>query len=639
MTRRIKRRDFLNGAAIGTGGLLLAGCNRDPITDEPMSVETPRPFSPPGTSDYYPPTLTGMRGSHEGSYEVAHELAWRGNKPERYEALNEHYDLIVVGAGMSGLAAARYYQQKMGDDARILILDNHDDFGGHAKRNEFHQDGRMMLSLGGAQNIEALSHYSDAARGLMEDIGIDDDFIDFMDRQTPEDLFLAGKLQADNGIAMPGADGHVTVGGNWLAAMFGGKDYEKSVRALPLPEPEQDKLINFFAGHQDCLDDLSLSEKWEYINTTSYNRYLVDKVGLDESTLPIMNAILIHLNGVSGWNLTVLEGLTLGGTGIKSMGWVGKATAMLAEVTLSKLLSVDMFPDGNASVARLLVQKLIPAVAPDMQGREDVVITRFNYGALDRETNTTRLRLNSTAVGVRNNDNQVEVDYVQQGKAQRVTADHCVLACYNALIPHLCPDMPDTQKEGLSYGVKTPFVYANVQLENGRAYSKLDATLFQCPYDPFQWVSTAPTVAVGGYEPPRGPDDPMVVFMMHSPMTGPEQSASCRDQLRRARHQIYSTAYADYEQQIRQQLQSILGKHGFNHETDIRAITVNRIPHGYAYVYLGLYDPKWEEGQAPHEIGRAQFGRISIANTDSEATPLMNLAFDAAWRAVEEQTG
>jgi spermidine dehydrogenase len=580
-----------------------------------------------------------MRGSHEGSYEVAHELAWRGNKPERYEALNEHYDLIVVGAGMSGLAAARYYQQKMGDDARILILDNHDDFGGHAKRNEFHQDGRMMLSLGGAQNIEALSNYSDAARGLMEDIGIDDDFIDFMDRQTPEDLFLAGKLQADNGIAMPGADGHVTVGGNWLAAMFGGKDYEKSVRALPLPEVEQDKLINFFAGHQDCLDDLSLSEKWEYINTTSYNRYLVDKVGLDESTLPIMNAILIHLNGVSGWNLTVLEGLTLGGTGIKSMGWVGKATAMLAEVTLSKLLSVDMFPDGNASVARLLVQKLIPAVAPDMQGREDVVITRFNYGALDRETNTTRLRLNSTAVGVRNSDNQVEVDYVQQGKAQRVTADHCVLACYNALIPHLCPEMPDTQKEGLSYGVKTPFVYANVQLENGRAYSKLDATLFQCPYDPFQWVSTAPTVAVGGYEPPRGPDDPMVVFMMHSPMTGPEQSASCRDQLRRARHQIYSTAYADYEQQIRQQLQSILGKHGFNHETDIRAITVNRIPHGYAYVYLGLYDPKWEEGQAPHEIGRAQFGRISIANTDSEATPLMNLAFDAAWRAVEEQTG
>jgi spermidine dehydrogenase len=298
-----------------------------------------------------------------------------------------------------------------------------------------------------------------------------------------------------------------------------------------------------------------------------------------------------------------------------------------------------MFPDGNASVARLLVQKLIPGVAPSMKGPEDVAIARFDYSALDRENQDTRLRLNSTVVGVREVDGKrVEVDYVQQGKALQISVDHCVLACNNGLIPHLCPDMPESQKEGLSYGVKTPFVYANVLLENGRAYSELGATLFQCPYDPFQWVSTAPTMTIGGYEPPCGPDDPMVVFMMHSPMTEPEQPISGRDQLRMGRLKIYSTPFASYEQQIRDQLQSLLGKHGFNHETDIRAITVNRIPHGYAYPYLGLDDPEWEEGQAPHEIGRAQFGRISIANTDSEAIALMDAAFDAAWRAVEEQT-
>ena len=87
-----------------------------------------------------------------------------------------------------------------------------------------------------------------------------------------------------------------------------------------------------------------------------------------------------------------------------------------------------------------------------------------------------------------------------------------------------------------------------------------------------------------------------------------------------------------------EQLQSLLGSYGFYHEEDIQAITVNRIPHGYAYSYLSLDDPEWEDGEAPHEIGRAQFGRISIANTDSEVTPLMDAAFDAAWRAVEEQT-
>jgi spermidine dehydrogenase len=581
-----------------------------------------------------------MRGSHEGSFEVAHALAWRGEKPAYYEALDEHHDLVVVGAGMSGLAAAFFYRKKMGSDARILVLDNHDDFGGHAKRNEFHQDGRMMLSLGGAQNLESPSGYSQVAGGLVIDLGIDDDFVAAMDINTPENMALAGKLDADNGVALPGPDGHVTLGGNWNAVMYGGENYEETVRGLPIPKSEQDIQIDFFGGKRDFLDGLSLSEKWDYVNSVSYNRFLLDRVGLDVESLPIMNAIILHLSGFSGWNLTVLEAIGNGASGIKAMGWLGKAAAKVGGVFLESLLDVRMFPDGNASVARLLVQKLIPGVAPDMKGPEDVAVARFNYNALDREDQATRMRLNSTVVGVREVDGEhVEVDYVQQGNPLRITADHCVLACYNGLIPHLCPEMPDSQKEGLRYGVKTPFVYANVLLENGRAYSELGATLFQCPYDPFQWVSTAPSMTVGGYEPPRGPDDPMVVFMMHSPMTlTTSEDGSGRDQLRLGRFKIYSTPFASYEQQIREQLQSLLGKHGFNHERDIRAITVNRIPHGYSYPYLALDDPEWEEGQAPHEIGRAQFGRISIANTDSEAIALMDAAFDAALRAVEEQT-
>jgi spermidine dehydrogenase len=641
MTRQITRRDFLNGVAIGTGGVLLYGCGSEIESVAKVSLGAPTTFSPTGSSAYYPPTLTGMRGSHEGSFEVAHDLAWRGEKPDHYEALNEHYDLVVVGAGMSGLAAAWFYRKKMGPDARILLLDNHDDFGGHAKRNEFHHEGRMLLSLGGAQNLESPSGYSKRAAGLMADIGIDDDFVAAMDVNTPDDMALAGKLDADNGVAMPGPDGHITVGGNWNAVMYGGEGYEETVRALPIPTREQDTLIAFFGGTRDFLDGLSLSKKWDYVNSISYNRFLLERVGLAEETLPLMNAIIIHLTGLSGWNLTVLEAIGSGASGIRSMGWVGKAAASVGGVFLDSLLEVRMFPDGNASVARLLVQKLIPDVAPDMTGPEDVAIARFDYGALDKENQVTRLRLNSTVVGVREVDGKrVEVDYVQQGSPLRITADHCVLACYNSLIPHLCPEMPEAQKEGLSYGVKTPFVYANVLLENGRAYSELGATLFQCPYDPFQWVSTAPSMTIGGYEPPRGPDDPMVVFMMNSPMTltAPEEPMTGRDQLRMGRHKIYSTPFASYEQQIRDQLQSLLGKHGFNHETDIRAITVNRIPHGYSYAYLGLDDPEWEKGQAPHEIGRAQFGRISIANTDSEAIALMDAAFDAAWRAVEEQT-
>ena len=639
MSKQIKRRDFVNGMTIGAGGLLLAGCTDDPPVS--FSNKVPQGSRAPSSGSYYPPTLTGMRGSHEGSYEVAHALSWRGEKPADYQILDEHYDLVVVGAGMSGLAAAHFYREKMGPEARILLLDNHDDFGGHAKRNEFHRDGRMMVSLGGAQNIESVSGYSDAAARLMGDIGLNEDFLNFMDASTSEDLALVGNFDANNGVALPGSQDHFIYAGNWNAVMYGGEGYEQVLESLPLPDDETAKLIAFWGGKRDFLKGLSLSEKWDYLNTVSYNQFLIDKVGLLPTTVPILNAIILHLSGMTGWNLTVGEALLGGASGIKSLGWLGRATAAAGGTFLDRLLKIRMFPDGNASVARLLVQQLIPTVAPEVTGPSNIVGARFNYDALDRAGNTTRLRLNSTAVGIREDQaGTVEVDYVEDGSAKRVMADHCILACYNGLIPHLCPEMPESQKAGLAYGVKTPFVYANVQVRNGKAFSKAGATLFQCPYDPFQWVSCAPTVAVGGFEPPRGPDDPMVIFMMHSPMpmAKPDPKLSARDQLRLARTEIYQTQFSDYEQQIRQQLQSMLGQFGFQHQSDIEAITVNRIPHGYAYPYVKLDDPEWEPGQAPHEIGRAQFGRISVANSDSEAVALMNAAFDAAYRAVEEQT-
>ncbi|MBL6821203.1 MAG: NAD(P)/FAD-dependent oxidoreductase [Luminiphilus sp.] len=639
MSKQIKRRDFVSGMAIGAGGLLLAGCTDAPPAS--FSNKVPRGSRAPSSGTYYPPTLTGMRGSHEGSYEVAHALSWRGEKPADYQLLEEHYDLVVVGAGMSGLAAAHFYREKMGRETRILLLDNHDDFGGHAKRNEFHRDGRMMVSLGGAQNIESVTGYSDAAAKLMDDIGLNEDFLNFMDASTSEDLALVGNFDANNGVALPGSQDHFIYAGNWNAVMYGGEGYEQVLESLPLPDTERQKLIAFWGGKRDFLEGLSLSEKWDYLNSVSYNQFLIDKVGLLPTTVPILNAIILHLSGMTGWNLTVGEALLGGASGIKSLGWLGRATAAAGGAFLDRLLKIRMFPDGNASVARLLVQKLIPTVAPEVIGPANIVGARFNYDALDEVGNTTRLRLNSTAVGIRENQaGTVEVDYVEHGSAKRVMADHCILACYNGLIPHLCPEMPESQKAGLAYGVKTPFVYANVQVRNGKAFSKSGATLFQCPYDPFQWVSCAPTVAVGGFEPPRGPEDPMVIFMMHSPMpmAKPDPKLSARDQLRMARTEIYQTQFSDYEQQIREQLQSMLGQFGFEHQADIEAITVNRIPHGYAYPYVKLDDPEWEAGQAPHEVGRAQFGRISVANSDAEAVALMNAAFDAAYRAVEEQT-
>ena len=637
MATKITRRDLLNGLAIGTGGIALQAYSNE----NDIRVTNARHTTKQLDKTSYPPSLNGMRGSHDGSFEVAHALAWEGQKPEDHQLLDEHYDLVIVGAGMSGLAAAYYYRKKMGPDARILILDNHDDFGGHAKRNEFYHAGRIVLSLGGAQNLDNPGNYSDQAGSLLRDLGIDEAFIDEMGRNTPSNYLLGGKLAADVGLSLLSENGHETHSGNWMKVMHGRGEYADAVRKLSISVDEQDKLIAFFGGERDVLGELSLADAWDYVNNVSYNRFLVDKVGLDPTTVPLVDVHLLNLNGPSGWHHSVLEAISAGAPGLRSLGWVANFAESIAAMYVSDLATgsyeVRMFPDGNASVARLVVQKLIPEVAPDMQGPEDVAVARFNYGALDQQQQT-RIRLSSTVVGVREVGQKVQVDYVKADQPVRVTSDHCILACYNAMIPLLCPEMSQPQKDGLSYGVKVPFVYANVLLKNGRAFSKLGVNFTQCPFDPFQWISTGPPIPNGGYEPPRSADDPMIVFMMASPTPSTVEEGTSRDLFRAGRYKIYGTTFEQYEDQIRDQLQSILGQHGFNHETDIKAITVNRIPHGYAYWYQQLHDPEWPKGKAPHEIGRKQFGLISVANSDSEATPLMDAAFDAAWRAVEEQT-
>ena len=618
MKYKITRRDFMNGVAVSTGATFLA----------PYELFAQMP--PGASSVNYPPTLTGMRGNHPGSFEVSHALAWSGKKPAEHRSLDEHYDLVIVGAGVSGLAAARFYQKRMGPAAKIVLLDNHDDFGGHAKRNEFHEDGRMLLGVGGSVNLSSPDGYSEVAKGLLDDLDID---LHAMRTNIDE--------PADSGsvLALPSAVGHVSVAAKWNEFMLGIGDYEPAVRALPLAKPEQDKLIEFLSGDRDYLNDLSLTEKQAYVESVSYAAFLTERVGLSAKTIPMFYPVPKLMYGPAGVRVSVLEAFYLGCPGIQGMSWLGElAEKLIAGITTSEPSSL-YFPDGNASVARLLVHKLIPRAAPDVKGFSDIATSHFDYGALDQADHTVRLRLNSTVVGVQETaDKRVTVDYVHDGDALSVTGERCVLACYNGAIPHLCPDLPESQKEALRYGVKVPLVWTNVVLKNGHAWSKLGAGSVSCPDDPYVVMTVAPPTTTGGHQPPRGPDDPMVVFMLGVPSVEPTGKETSRELLTIARHTVYVTTFETYEQEIRDQLQGVLGEHGFNHETDIKAITINRWPHGYAYEYMSLDDPKWAKGQAPHEIGRAQFGRISIANSDSEAYAYLDAAIDAGWRAVAEQT-
>jgi spermidine dehydrogenase len=583
----------------------------------------------------YPPTLTGIRGNHPGSFETMHALAWGGQKPDRHRKLDEHYDMVIVGAGISGLATAWFYQKAMGPDAKILLLDNHDDFGGHAKRNEFHHRGRTLLGIGGSVNVDTPGDWSEISKGLLDDLGVD---LEAMKANSEKVALL--NTTGDNLLAFPGLDGqagHVKIRGKWGQLMLGVGDYKSAVQALPLAASEQDKLIELFSGDRDYLEDLSQSEKQTYIESVSYAQFLTERVGLAIDTISIFYPVPKLMFGPAGLRVSVMEAFYLGCPGMQGMDWLSELTSAILKGLKAGSQSL-YFPDGNASLARLLVHKLIPAVAPDTHGFDDIAVSRFDYGALDQKPHSIRLRLNSTVVGVRETgDNAVTVDYVRDGNAVSVTGDHCVLACYNSAIPYICPQLPESQKEALRYGIKVPLVMTNVLVDNGHAFSKLGGGQVTCPNDPYVVVTTAPVTITGGHEPPRGPDDPMVIYMLGVPSVTSTGAETSHDLLKQARHNVYATTFDTYEQEVRGQLQGLLGEHGFNHKTDIKAITVNRWPHGYAYEYMSLDDPEWAQGQAPHELGRAQFGRISIANSDSEARAYLDAAIDAGWRAVAEQ--
>lgn len=617
MHRPIDRRDFLNGAGIAIGASLLpTGFSKAALAAESSEL-------------YYPPTKTGMRGNHPGSFDAAHPLAWHGDAPDTYSDTGQEYDLVVVGGGLSGLAAATFFQQERGADARILILDNHDDFGGHAKRNEFTSGDHMLLGAGGSINLESPSHYSEICKKLLKDIGID---LERLEKAMDPDYPMA-TLSDKVGLFIKTGEGKgKTVVGQWSAAFGGQGDYVSLINQLPLGQTEKDKIIRLVSGEQNYLEGLSTSERAEYLSSTPYHQFLQEKVAFAPESLSLFDSLLRLLYGVGGDGLSVSEAFNSGAPGGRSVGGALEDNTQSGEDNSYHSL---YFPDGNASVARLMVRKLIPAVAPG-SSMDDIAAAQFDYSKLDMESSPVRLRLNSTVINARQEGDDVTVTYVQDGKPFRVKAKHCIMACYNSIIPHLCPELPGAQKEALKYGSKVPLIWANVVLREGTPFYKAGAELYECPNSSFTYVTKAPPTKMADYQAPQGPGDPLVVFMLGSPVPIKEPGQTARDQYRLARHELLQTPFSTFERQIREQLTNMFGAHGFDADRDIEAITVNRWAHGYAYEYLDL-DDDFAEGSYPHQIGRQQFDRISIANSDSQAYAYLNGAVDAAWRATQEQ--
>jgi spermidine dehydrogenase len=634
---KILRRDFINGT------LMVAGASMFPFGGKGDSVLAS--FQP----SYYPPALTGLRGSQPGSNTHAHARAFDGKSDWGPTTnLKEEYDLVVVGGGISGLSAAYFYQQVHGRDKRVLILDNHDDFGGHARRNEHTVGGDTRIVRGGSESLENPHGYSDVAKGLLDDLGVNPDRFntaydfDFFRRHDLGAVTYFNKktFGEDKVVKHPYCRYPSFIAGLKLRELA----HEEAVQQAPLSERGKEQLLTVLKGGLHVLP-VSQEESQEYMSTHSYFDYLQTTLGVDDpGVLRMARHSVVDVDGAGADVMTIAEALDSGAMGLdpssledvmdeeEYRNYIESEGYLYDEGTPY----IHHFPDGNASIARLLVRKMIPGVGPG-NNADDIVLSRFQYDELDRASNAVRLRLNSTVVnavhrGDPDSSSEVTVTYINDNKSYQVTGRAVVMACYNMMIPYLVPDLPVDQAAALKRLVKLPIQITTVGLRNWRAMKEMGIGMAMSPGNMHQVVGMDYPISMGGYEFTSTPDDPCAIYMTHVPV-GETVGAPPVEQFREARHRMLALEFDDYETEAREHLSGMLPKNLFEFDRDVESISVNRWAHGYAHNGYALYDPEMPEMA---RMGRQPFGRITIANIDSAPSSYVNVAIDQAWRAVGE---
>lgn len=641
MGSAITRRDFVQGVAVtgaaasalGIGPQALAAATR-----KTAGLETDMAGS-------YPPLRSGMRGMHPGAFEAAHALR-DGEMPPAPIDTKESYDLVVVGGGLSGLSVAWYYRQAAGPSARILILDNHDDFGGHAKRNEFVYQGRKMVATGGSAYMVAPKSWTRDAMGLIDALGID-----------WRSGRVGGKSPAAKLGLKPAVFFNKTAYGKDLLVRGGDlmNPTQEFLARTPLPAALQGDIFRLMHGKVDYMPGMTIDQKIAKLRSISYRTYLLDVAKFRPEILDYTSGVWCLGNDMASAWLAFFRG---------KPGFAGLGIAMpYGSPESAEQESADFqLPAGNSDIARLIVRALIPSALPS--GNWDQIEgARTNYAVLDQDGSPTRIRLSSIVVSVRHlgaaphqfepDGREVEIAYMHGGKGHAVRAQNVVMAGMNNMVPYICPDMPEKQKAALHTAVRAANQATNVLFRNWEAFAKLGMSGVSFPNAFYGAMRPNFGRAMDGLSVSEDPSQPVIVgfstaansgiaanpTMMRELLQGPvpEPGTSMDDQFRMIRAGLLQTPFEHFERAVRGQAASAFAGSGFDPARDILAITVNRWPHGFATgrnVLFDQIDP--EDDISPPIVARQKFGRIAIANSDASGVGIAQTAIDEAARAVRD---
>ncbi len=621
MTNQVTRRDFMDGVACA---VIISGLgSRIGFATESSS---------------YPPARTGYGGSTPKDFAIAHGIRDGKRYDLSGQATTEHYDMVIIGAGIGGLATA-HYLRKARPNARILILDNHDDFGGHARRNEFNVDGRFLLGYGGSESLEGPNRrWTRVARDCVADIGIN-----LQRFETAFHQSLYSNMGLSSGLFFPrevyGADRLVTgdpvrsLPSDVPANRHNGRTAAAFIADCPVSEPQKAALLKLFTDTTDFFPGKSLAQKLQILSKISYRDYQQLYFGLDDASLAMFRGRTLDLYACKTEAVPAVAAWA-----VEMPGFQGLNLQIPADGVLETDPYIYHFPDGNASLARLFVRELIPSVAPG-HSMEDIVTAPFDYSRLDQSGQNIRLRLASTVVALGNRtrgQHGVELLYSQGEKLTKISAGHAVYSGYSAMLPYICSDLGDAQRKAVAAQVKAPLVYVNVAIRNWRSWVKQGVHYVNNPAGFYSHLKLDYPVSLGDYRFPTNPDEPMILHLIHVPWPdGPIKDL--RSAFRAARALAYSRSFEEFEMHARDELGRILGPGGFNAERDIAAITVNRWGHGYSYDFDPLFDSP--EDAAYIKVAAKPVGRIHFAGADSAWDAYAHKAIDSAHRAAIEITG
>lgn len=622
MNEAITRRDFLGSTLLASGALLL-----ESLTPAELLAQTDEFTGYGGVGEY-----SNSNGNTWAVLQAGHKIRDGAYQAASRDIIDtgETYDCVIVGGGISGLAAALFYQRKAGPRAKCLVLENHPIFGGEAKQNEFLVNGKRLIA-----------HQGSAIYQLQQPQSFLAQFYDSIGLKTPKLTYQKwGGPQPEMPLSRTPYDAvGMEIGqyGFWFGAKFGTKPgvwvmdpVRRKLQGAPIPDATRTEWLRFLTGaevsgkpfeHPKVEGD-AVSR---YLDSITLERHYMERFGLSQETVRTF--------------LSPVEG---GGSGLGPdalSAYCDYAFEMLQPVADETGAMDQMFPGGNTTIARLMVKSLIPAAIDGADTVEGVSRNNVNFAALDASDSPARIRLGATAFAVQHEGDPakasfVSIAYEKGGKLYRVRARTAVMAGGSWTSKHIVQDLPETHRQAYSQFYRSPCMMANVAVRNWRFLYKMGMT--GCRWfggGVGDYMEVRKLALTGIEDPTISPDSPVVLSLK---VLYSYPGYSTEDQGHRGRGEMLSTSFRDYERRIREQFTEMFAGSGFDAQRDIAGIILNRWGHAYLSPQPGFFFGK-DGKPAPREVLRnAPFGRIAFANTDLAGAMDHRFSILEAQRAVNQ---